>query len=275
VPKNMQGKVIGRGGDTLKDIESDYPGVKLIMPARNSDSEDVVITGPADGVNRAKMRVLDICGMAPDVTGGARERARRLHEEVDKIYERMRSSNTKAEKDGFRRQADGKQKEAKAADEEAARMIFKSKNSGYGDDQMDLHGLYVKEAMELVEQRLNRCDARLRKGEMTLTIITGAGNHSENYKAKIKPQVEALLKKGKYPFTSETTGAYFIAFSEPSSEPLAPKKVSQEESTGFIGMFCKCLSFCFSNSKGPQLEEQQTTRNTLPLQTMDRNVAQV
>ncbi len=50
VPKELHGKVIGKGAATLKDIESDY-GVRLIVPKRDDPSDDVVIEGTPDSVS--------------------------------------------------------------------------------------------------------------------------------------------------------------------------------------------------------------------------------
>ena len=45
VPKSLHGKIIGKKAATLKDIESDYPGVKVIVPQRNDPSEIVRLAG--------------------------------------------------------------------------------------------------------------------------------------------------------------------------------------------------------------------------------------
>jgi hypothetical protein len=50
VPKELHGKVIGKGAATLKDIESDY-GVRLIVPKRDDASDQVVIEGTPEAVS--------------------------------------------------------------------------------------------------------------------------------------------------------------------------------------------------------------------------------
>lgn len=57
---------------------------------------------------------------------------------------------------------------------------------------IDLHGLYVKEAIEQVEKAVSNGQ---RSGLAELRIITGKGNHSVNHQAKIKPAVAQLMQK--------------------------------------------------------------------------------
>ena len=176
VPKKLQGKIIGRRGATLADIESDYPGVHVQVPRRNDPSTDVVITGPSAAVKHAEARVLDICGMS-SINNDARKEANRLYDEAHRLFEEAKSVHgDKARRDGLWARAKAKKKEAQAAQMKAAREIFAQKNAGYGDDQMDLHGLHVNEAVDLVEERLKQVDTSLRNGALPdLTIITGAG----------------------------------------------------------------------------------------------------
>ncbi|GBG28707.1 Smr domain-containing protein YPL199C [Hondaea fermentalgiana] len=221
VPKNMQGKVIGRGAATLKDIESDYD-VKLHMPARDSDSEDVVIEGAADKCEFAKRRVLDIIGQAPDVTSGARAEAQKLYDEADRLFEAARNAGSSEESRDLKDQAHAKRREAEEANERAARVIFEHKNGGYGLDQMDLHGLYVKEAMHFVEERLRKVDDKLRANEMELVIIPGQGIHSSGA-AKIKPTVEQYLRDNNYPYELDPAGGQFtVSFKDAGPEVSQP-----------------------------------------------------
>ena len=74
VPKNLHGKIIGKQAATLKDIESDYPGVKVTVPRRNDPSEFVRLAGPEDAVRRAERRVLDIAGVLSDEAAAERKK---------------------------------------------------------------------------------------------------------------------------------------------------------------------------------------------------------
>jgi DNA-nicking Smr family endonuclease len=57
---------------------------------------------------------------------------------------------------------------------------------------IDLHGLYVKEALDEVEKAISNGQ---RVGLDELRIITGKGNHSANKQAKIKPAVAEMMRK--------------------------------------------------------------------------------
>lgn len=57
---------------------------------------------------------------------------------------------------------------------------------------IDLHGLYVREAIERTEKAI--ADAQ-RKGDREMRVIVGKGIHSQGHVAKIKPAVEDLMRK--------------------------------------------------------------------------------
>ncbi|WVR08847.1 hypothetical protein IAU60_005905 [Kwoniella sp. DSM 27419] len=77
-------------------------------------------------------------------------------------------------------------------DDEAGAWIFNENNKASPADTIDLHGLYVKEAIERTESAIL---AAQRSGQDELRIIVGKGIHSQNHKAKIKPAVEDMMRK--------------------------------------------------------------------------------
>jgi DNA-nicking Smr family endonuclease len=232
--------------------------------------------------------VLDICGLAPDVTGQARARARALHDEVDRLYDQMRAASDRGERDRLRAQAEAKKAAAEKADMEAAQQIFRAKNGGYGPEQMDLHGLYVKEAVAFVDERLVAVDGDLRSGRLeSLTIITGAGHHSANG-AKIKPEIARLLAQRNLPYVEDEAGGQFVVSLKragaapaaaapaapaahaagPPAAPAAagqqqqqqlppPQQQPKEEEGGFLQLLavcCVCLySTCLTGRGRPRL----------------------
>ncbi|CAE6442029.1 unnamed protein product [Rhizoctonia solani] len=80
--------------------------------------------------------------------------------------------------------------------ERAAKEIFLSLNATYYSgskealEKIDLHGLFVNEALVYTENHLNVCRDT---GVTQTSIITGRGNNSKDGVAKIKPAVEGLL----------------------------------------------------------------------------------
>jgi DNA-nicking Smr family endonuclease len=57
---------------------------------------------------------------------------------------------------------------------------------------LDLHGLYVKEAIERTENAIREAQGR---GDAEMQIIVGKGLHSQGHVAKIKPAVEDLMRR--------------------------------------------------------------------------------
>ncbi|KAI8903682.1 DUF1771-domain-containing protein [Powellomyces hirtus] len=68
----------------------------------------------------------------------------------------------------------------------------RNKGSSTSLSQLDLHGLFVKEALAKLEIHVRECR---KAGVKTTTVITGRGSHSKDGIAKIKPAVEEFLKR--------------------------------------------------------------------------------
>lgn len=194
VPKRLHGKIIGRKAATIRDIESDYPGVKVTVPRRNDPSELVRLEGPADAVRRAEHRVRDIAGLVADEAAHERAKAEGLRREKDVLFSRAQRTRDPQKRHQLLDEAHAKKRAFEAEEAEAAKRIFRTRNSGYGLEQIDLHGLHLDEALEQVRDRLCRLEAGEVRGH-TVEIITGAGHHSEHHRAKLRPAVEELLKQ--------------------------------------------------------------------------------
>mmetsp|Transcript_3107 Transcript_3107/g.3933 ORF Transcript_3107/g.3933 Transcript_3107/m.3933 type:complete len:172 (-) Transcript_3107:560-1075(-) len=141
--------------------------------------------------------------------------------------------------------------------------------------------IQVKEAVEIVTQRLALVDADLRsKKLLSLTIITGAGNHSENHRAKIKPEVEALLRKGGYPYIEED-GQLVVSFADASTipqEPIRPERpveTTTPPAPHIISLLFSCLlSLCGLGNQSQQAGTNRSTSSQQPeQQDMDRGTA--
>eukprot|EP00012_Vannella_robusta_P004320 CAMPEP_0206186672 /NCGR_PEP_ID=MMETSP0166-20121206/2542_1 /ASSEMBLY_ACC=CAM_ASM_000260 /TAXON_ID=95228 /ORGANISM="Vannella robusta, Strain DIVA3 518/3/11/1/6" /LENGTH=353 /DNA_ID=CAMNT_0053602101 /DNA_START=169 /DNA_END=1227 /DNA_ORIENTATION=- len=80
----------------------------------------------------------------------------------------------------------------------ASQLIVQSEHSVFMNDdhlKIDLHGLYVQEALEFVEQTLERIrNSPAEKRPRTLEIVTGIGNRSGNTGPRLKPAVISYLK---------------------------------------------------------------------------------
>jgi hypothetical protein len=109
--------------------------------------------------------------------------------------------------------------ESKAAGEEMVRLnllardaIFQFRNAGHGLLFLDLHGLYVKEALFFVKQRLEMLasSAGRAAGRAALECVTGAGNHSALGESKIRPAVLQLVSQLHYRIEEKSAGSFLI-----------------------------------------------------------------
>ncbi|KAI7903801.1 uncharacterized protein BX663DRAFT_505287 [Cokeromyces recurvatus] len=80
----------------------------------------------------------------------------------------------------------------KEYNKKAADHIYAIRNQGRPINEIDLHGLFVKEASEKVEEAIQRCQEN---GQTDLVIIVGKGLHSPGQIAKLKPAIIELVKK--------------------------------------------------------------------------------
>ncbi|KAJ3032968.1 hypothetical protein HDV00_006877 [Rhizophlyctis rosea] len=101
-------------------------------------------------------------------------------------------SNRKAEAKTLSEKGKRLDAEMKSLNAQAAEEIFQHHNKGRGLDEIDLHGLYVEEALRYVEAHIKKCRSA---GVGRTRVITGMGNHSAGGVAKIRPAVEELARK--------------------------------------------------------------------------------
>ncbi|KAK3672379.1 hypothetical protein LTR78_007686 [Recurvomyces mirabilis] len=89
-----------------------------------------------------------------------------------------------------------KQHAAKADEynKQASEFIFRENNAQgkVAGDTIDLHGQYVEEAEEILEQRIRYAQ---QSGQSHLHVIVGKGNHSSGHVQKIKPKVEQICQE--------------------------------------------------------------------------------
>ncbi|KAI0268665.1 hypothetical protein BC834DRAFT_866660 [Gloeopeniophorella convolvens] len=84
------------------------------------------------------------------------------------------------------------QREMQRLNEEASAWIFRENNLDSKPGEIDLHGLYVKEAIAHTDRSI--VEARSR-GDREIHLIVGKGLHSQNHAAKLKPAIEELIQK--------------------------------------------------------------------------------
>ncbi|KAI1949299.1 hypothetical protein LOZ57_002673 [Ophidiomyces ophidiicola] len=93
---------------------------------------------------------------------------------------------------------------------QASEFIFRENNSNgrVPDDTIDLHGQFVEEAEDILEERIKYARAH---GQTHLHVIVGKGNHSVNHIQKIKPRVEQVCRDlGLQYRTEENAGRIYV-----------------------------------------------------------------
>ncbi|KAI0690187.1 hypothetical protein C8T65DRAFT_745909 [Cerioporus squamosus] len=71
-------------------------------------------------------------------------------------------------------------------------FVLVENNTDSKPGEVDLHGLYVKEAIRYADQSIQEARAR---GDSKIHFIVGKGLHSTNHVAKLKPAIEELIQK--------------------------------------------------------------------------------
>lgn len=190
--------VLGHGGATIKKIEAES-GARIHIDRKQGS---VKYEGSEEAVSAAKRLVAAAALKAhetPDYCGeeGGKKRAKALRVQK-RAREAKRQSHElweKGDKAGAKTMSNnGKEldTQAKKLHVQAAHAIYLHRNGGRPDNYIDLHGLFVEEALRFLKERLTT----FAPGEK-LEVVTGAGHHSEDHQAKIKPAVIAYLARKK------------------------------------------------------------------------------
>ncbi|KAI2626691.1 Smr domain protein [Hypoxylon sp. NC1633] len=93
---------------------------------------------------------------------------------------------------------------------QASDYIFRENNATgrVPDDTIDLHGQFVEEAEDILEQRIRYAQ---QTGQTHLHVIVGKGNHSANHVQKLKPRVEQVCRElGLQYATEENAGRIYV-----------------------------------------------------------------
>ena len=117
---------------------------------------------------------------------------------------------------------------ARKEDAKASQKIFTEKNATLGSLKIDLHGLYVEESLGFLKERIEV----LQRGGVreNLVIIYGAGHHSQDHKAHVKPAVLDYLRGEGIPVregydtsANRENGGLCSAIVEPKVDPSTLK----------------------------------------------------
>ncbi|XP_067944329.1 uncharacterized protein [Watersipora subatra] len=86
------------------------------------------------------------------------------------------------------------------------RQVYTDNNRNRSRRELDLHGLFQYEALNVVDECLRTLKE---KGYRTAVIITGKGNNSKGGIAVLKPAVEGYLQANQFWFVEQSGGGSF------------------------------------------------------------------
>ncbi|KAH8992742.1 hypothetical protein EDB86DRAFT_2765701, partial [Lactarius hatsudake] len=124
-----------------------------------------------------------------------REIARRSGREMAEAYSRAKSAQGMGDHRAaqeHRQQGDAHKSEMEVRDWYASEIIFSENNKNRRDAMIDLHGLYVAEAVEFADDLLLYIKSR---GDDAAHFLIGEGLRSGADSAKIRPALEDLFTK--------------------------------------------------------------------------------
>ncbi|KAF8919967.1 hypothetical protein CPB85DRAFT_1276204 [Mucidula mucida] len=84
------------------------------------------------------------------------------------------------------------QQKMEELNKKASDWIYVENNRDSGPGEIDLHGLYVKEAIAHTDAAIEEAK---RRGATEIRLIVGKGLHSNGGAAKIRPAIEELMEK--------------------------------------------------------------------------------
>ena len=119
-----------------------------------------------------------------------------IHAENRNSYFAQSQAAYRAGNKGLAKELSDKGKEEQALMDQfnaaAANMFLDRNNKSTSTDEIDLHGLHVKEAIAVVEEKLKEAKREKKK---FLVFIVGVGNHSAGGVVKLKPAIEKLMEQ--------------------------------------------------------------------------------
>ncbi|KAG6856103.1 hypothetical protein H0H87_007439, partial [Tephrocybe sp. NHM501043] len=124
-----------------------------------------------------------------------RSRANEEGDAMAKCFEQSHQAYTRgdgAEAKALSNRGKGHQRQMELFNKQAADWIFVENNKDSKPGEIDLHGLYVKEAIERTDEAIQTTK---RRGDSELRLIVGKGLHSKGGSAKIRPAIEELMQR--------------------------------------------------------------------------------
>jgi len=224
LPANLQKYVIGDAGATIKNIQASTMTQIAFDSPKNTANIQASSKANAQKAHQLMLNALKNFGwhfeessksfveknMTDILFEKYRKKVVQEHDLMSKCYEDAQKAFKDNRKDEAKKLSEQGKKHQENRDKyqkEAAKQILDEMNKGKSEDEIDLHGLLVQEAIDFVNERLTKLMQS--KKFKTFHIITGAGNHSE-VSAKIKPEIGKLLDSKKLKYVRGNDGVFVV-----------------------------------------------------------------
>ncbi|KAF9461320.1 hypothetical protein BDZ94DRAFT_1264161 [Collybia nuda] len=160
---------------------------------------------------------------------GLRARANEAGDQMAKAFEESHqaySRGDKAEAKNLSNRGKEHQRKMESLNKEACEWIFTENNKDSRPGEIDLHGLYVKEAIAYTDYAIQEAKQR---GELELHLIVGKGLHSTGGSAKIKPAIEELMQRHQLnaQLDPHNAGVLIVQINSTANRGVRPDEISR------------------------------------------------
>ncbi|KAK0477563.1 hypothetical protein IW261DRAFT_1338373, partial [Armillaria novae-zelandiae] len=122
---------------------------------------------------------------------GLRVRATKEGDEMGRCFKESREAHDRGDRAAAKvlsNQGKIHRQNMQQLNKEASNWIYLGQNPG----EIDLHGLYVREAITCTDAAIEEAK---RRGDSEIRLIVGKGLHSEDGEAKVRPAIKGLMCK--------------------------------------------------------------------------------
>lgn len=121
--------------------------------------------------------------------------------------------------------------QAEDYNQQAAEYVFRENNTDSAEDEIDLHGLYVKEAEFFLQLRIVQF---IKTNQSHLNVIVGKGLHSKHGIAKLKPAIDEMCDEShlKHHIDPDNSGVLVINLANTSLNQIPSKWLKLKPSDG-------------------------------------------
>lgn len=192
--------------DSASILEADLPEIdpdNLSELSLQTGTELSIISATNAQIISAKAELLRKQAWAEE------NQLRTLKEKLDRAVSQNRIKETFL----LRRQVESATERARKLHGSAARRHFRARNLANRDGTIDVHGLFIVEAVKKVETAL---EAAILNGRKELRVIVGRGLHSQDRRPKLRPAIMGEMQKHSIPCRIQADNPGVLILTVPS-----------------------------------------------------------